>query len=66
MQTESHATVADLDRRAWNNWLRLAFTCVLSILGLALGAVPLILGREIQIWPWAHTDILLLAGLPIV
>jgi signal transduction histidine kinase len=66
VQTESHATVTDLDRRAWNNWLRLAFTAVLSILGLAVGAVPLILGREIQFWPWAHTDILLLIGLPIV
>jgi signal transduction histidine kinase len=66
MQVEAHTTVAELDRRAWNNWIRLALTCVFSIVGLALGAVPLIVGRDIEFWPWAHTDLVLLFGLPII
>jgi len=55
-----------LERRSWRNWFLFVGVAVLTTIGLATGAVLMAQGGKIEaIWPWAKTNIVLLAGLTI-
>ena len=64
----SPAVEADrkLDRLSWRNWIMIAGVSVLTTLGLATGALTVMRDRVAQIWPWANTDVALMASLSVV
>jgi len=49
-------------RRSWGNWLLLASTFVITAAGLGIVIGTLLPDRLISPWPWARTDITLVAG----
>ena len=62
--THLHVDYARLFRVGWRNWFLLAGVSVLTTIGLASAIVPLAEART-HLWPWANTDLVLLAGLSI-
>ncbi len=64
----SPAVEADrkLDRLSWRNWFMIVGVSVLTTLGLATGALTVMRDRVAQIWPWANTDVALMASLSVV
>jgi hypothetical protein len=54
-----------LDRRSWRNWFLFLSVAIVTTLGLATAIVTLLGGRIRTPWPWANTDLVLLAGLSI-
>jgi transcriptional regulator with GAF, ATPase, and Fis domain len=51
-----------LERRARRNWILLVGICVASTLGLATAVLPLVQQHLDNLWPWAHTQTVLLSG----
>ena len=63
--TQMHVDYARLFRVGWRYWFLLAGVSVLTTIGLASAIVPLAEARITHLWPWANTDLVLLAGLSI-
>jgi hypothetical protein len=63
--TEDLRTVGSLDRRSWRNWFLFLSVAIITTLGLATAIVTLLGGRIRTPWPWANTDLILLAGLSV-
>jgi signal transduction histidine kinase len=63
--THMHVDYARLFRVGWRNWFLLAGVSVLTTIGLASAIVPLAQARIPHLWPWANTDLVLLAGLSV-
>ncbi len=55
-----------LRRRTWRNWLFLSVLSVITVTGLATAIPPLLSKRISALWPWAETDLVLLAGLLLI
>jgi hypothetical protein len=53
-------------RRSWANWLLLASTFVITAAGLGIVVGTLLPNRLVSPWPWARTDISLVAGCVIL
>ena len=51
-----------LERRAHRNWILLVGICVASTLGLATAVLPLVQQHLDDLWPWAHTQTVLLTS----
>jgi len=62
---ESLLEARSLDRRSWRNWFLFIGVAVLTTVGLATAIVTLLGGRVRALWPWANTDLILLAGLSL-
>lgn len=54
-----------LHRRIWRNWLMLAIVSIVTVMGLITAMPPLLSDRSITLWPWADTELVLLAGLSL-
>lgn len=54
-----------LDRKSWRNWFLFVTVAVITTIGLATAILTLLGGRIATIWPWANTDLILLAGLSV-
>lgn len=55
-----------LHRRTWRNWLFLSVLSLITVAGLATAIPPLLSKRISALWPWAKTDLVLLAGLSLI
>jgi transcriptional regulator with GAF, ATPase, and Fis domain len=55
-----------LRRRTWRNWLFLSVFSIITVTGLATAIPPLLSKRISALWPWAETDLVLLAGLSLI
>lgn len=53
----------ELDTQSMRNWYLLAFITAVSTTGLVVTLTPVIRENLRAFWPWANTDIVLLAGL---
>lgn len=62
---QSVASEEQVQRQLVRNWYLLAAITVVSTLGLAVAIAPLLSARIADVWPWANTDIVLLAGLAL-
>jgi len=56
---------SQLESRTRKNWILLLATSILATVGLAFAMAPLLHDDIAAIWPWAHTDHTLLAGLSL-
>lgn len=54
-----------LDRKSWRNWFLFVAVALITTIGLATAILTLLGGRIATIWPWANTDLILLAGLSV-
>lgn len=55
----------NLQGQVSRNWYILACVTVFSTIGMAVAVAPMLNERFVNIWPWANTHIVLLAGLVI-
>lgn len=61
-----HPSSSELKYHSWRNWFLLSGVALLTTFGLATAMPPLLGKRIINPWPWAKTDLVLLAGLSLV
>ncbi len=54
-----------LDRKSWRNWFLFVGVAIITTIGLATAILTLLGGRIETLWPWANTDLILLAGLSV-
>ena len=54
-----------LDRKSWRNWFLFVAVALITTIGLATAILTLLGGRIETVWPWANTDLILLAGLSV-
>jgi hypothetical protein len=57
---------ASLERAAWQSWLLLVLTFVLTTTGLAVAVFSLLRMHQEAVWPWTHTEEVLLIGVCLV
>ena len=62
-QESSSGENGHVQRQLVRNWYLLAGITVVSTVGLAVALAPLLSARISGFWPWANTNIVLLAGL---
>ena len=55
----------NLERRSWRNWFLFLAVAILTTVGLAIAILRLVGDRISDIWPWANTDLVLMAGLSL-
>ncbi len=55
-----------LERHSWSNWFLLASVAFITTIGLATALQPLLGEHMTNPWPWAKTDVVLLAGLSLI
>jgi len=58
--------ISRANRRTWHHWVLLATTSTVSTVGLSSALFALVYGRDGSIWPWQHTEIMLLAAISAV
>jgi transcriptional regulator with GAF, ATPase, and Fis domain len=56
---------SSLAHRSWRNWILLAVLSIINVIGLGAAIPPLMNNRFIPLWPWAKTQVVLLAGLSL-
>jgi transcriptional regulator with GAF, ATPase, and Fis domain len=54
-----------MQAQASKNWYILACVAIFSTIGMAIAVAPMLSESFVNIWPWANTHIVLLAGLVI-
>ena len=52
-----------LEKQSMRNWYLLSGFCVASTTGLLFAVTPVLRGTLSSFWPWAHTDVMLIAAL---
>lgn len=61
-----HPSSNALRKRSWRNWILLSGVALVTTLGLGTAMPPLLGKRVINPWPWAKTDLVLIAGLSLI
>ncbi|MFQ5599849.1 MAG: sensor histidine kinase [Candidatus Krumholzibacteriia bacterium] len=56
---------SSVERRTWRNWFLLLGTAVVTTIGLSTAIMPFLRARFERLWPWEHTEVVLLCGLSL-